>query len=107
MNQDINRLLMELERSMRAINREVINPEIQELTIDGLRPVLSLVANARARYLKALFNLGISVTEGKPTDSQLDELASLRREYEELVSAAKALETAIQRGYLDVQPSRR
>ncbi|MCW5584546.1 MAG: hypothetical protein KIS75_00305, partial [Chromatiales bacterium] len=60
MNPDINRLLMELERTMRAVNHEVINPQIQALTIDGLRPVLCLVANARARYLKALFDLGAS-----------------------------------------------
>jgi len=107
MNQDINRLLMELERSMRLINREAINPAIQELTIDGLRPVLCLVANARARYLRALFDLGASAEDGRPTEAQLDELATLRREYSELTEAARALETAIQRGYLDVQPSAR
>ena len=108
MNQEINRLLMELERNMRAINREVINPQIKELTIDGLRPVLSLVANARARYLKALFDLGASVpADHPPSESQFDELAKLRREYDELVTGAKALETAIQRGYLDVEENRR
>ena len=31
MNQDINRLLMEMERSMRAINRELINPKEQRV----------------------------------------------------------------------------
>ena len=109
MNQDINRLLMELERSMRTINHEVINPEITELTIDGLRPVLCLVANARARYLKALFDLGASEKEsgGRPTEAQFDELRQLRLEYDELVNGAKALETAIQRGYLDVIPGTR
>jgi hypothetical protein len=107
MNQDPNRLLMELERSMRAINREVLNPQIQELSINGLRPVLFLVASARARYLKALVDLGESVTDGQPSDSQVDELARLRREYDELVSGAKALETAIQRGYLDILPAKR
>lgn len=103
MNQETNRLLMELERSMRAINREVINPEIQELTIDGLRPVLCLVANARARYLKALFELGAETEDHRPTAGQFEDLARLRHEYDELVVAAKALETAIQRGYLDVK----
>jgi hypothetical protein len=104
MNQDINRLLMELERSIRTINHEVINPQITELTIDGLRPVLCLVANARARYLKALFDLGASEDESKerPTEAQFEDLRQLRLEYDELVSGAKALETAIQRGYLDV-----
>lgn len=104
MDQDINRLMMELERSMRSINREVINPEIRELTIDGLRPVLRLVAQARARYLKALFHLGDEVQDHVPSDAQFAELAKLRIEYDELVNGAKALEAAIQRGYVDVEP---
>ena len=103
MNQDINRLLMELEHSMRSINRELINPEIAEIEIDGLRPVLCLVANARARYLKALFDLGASLTDDRPTEGQFAELSQLRGEYEELLSGAQALETAIQRGYVDVR----
>jgi len=107
MSQEINRMLLELERSMRAINREVINPAIQELTLDRLRPVLNLVANARARYLKALFDLGASAENASPTAAQFEQLAERRREYEELVSGAKALETAIQRGYVDIAPSRR
>lgn len=107
MSQDINRLLMELERSMRAINREIINPTVDELTVDDLRPVVCLVAHARARYLSALFALGADVEDGRPTDGQFDELGKLRREYEELVSAAKALEAAIQRGYVDVESSAR
>lgn len=109
MNQDINRLLMELERSIRTINHEVINPQIAELTVEGLRPVLCLVANARARYLKALFDLGASENESheRPTEAQFEKLRQLRLEYDELVSGAKALETAIQRGYLDVIPGSR
>jgi len=102
MNQQNNRLLVELEHSMRTINREVINPEIQSLTLDDLRPMLSLVANARARYIKELFSLGTCAPDGRPTADQFDTLAQLRCEYDELASAAKALETAIQRGYLDI-----
>jgi hypothetical protein len=103
MNQDINRLLMELERSMRSINRELINPRIKELTVDGMRPVLYLVAHARSRYLNALFDLGASAKDGAPTDAQFEELRKLRIEFDELVNGAKALETAIQRGYIDVE----
>ena len=108
MSQDINRMLMEFERSMRSINREVINPEIKELTIDGLRPVIRLIAQARARYLKALFELG-DTRQGQqvPDEQQLEELSRLRHAYEEMAQAAQALETAIQRGYLDVRPSAR
>jgi len=106
MDQDSNRLLMELERSMRSINREIINPVIQELTIDGLRPFLCMVAQARARYLKAVVDLGDGNLDRHLDSSQLEYLQNLRREYDELSSASQALEAAIQRGYLDVQPSR-
>jgi hypothetical protein len=105
MNQDINRLLMELERLMRAVNREVINPQIKELSIDEMRPALCLVANARASYLKAFFELGAGAEGNEPTETQLDELTQLRHQYNELAEAAKALETAIQRGYIDVKAS--
>lgn len=105
MNQDINRLLMELERNMRAVNRDIINPRITELTIDGLKPVLRLVAHARARYLHALFELGASVDQEAPSDAQFEALEKLRTQYEELVQGAKELETAIQRGYLDIDGS--
>ena len=103
MHQDINRLLMELERNMRSINRALINPEITELTIEGLRPVLSLVARARARYLKTLFDLGEGAADGRLSASQFDELRQRRIEYEEVSKGARALETAIQRGYMDVK----
>lgn len=106
MGQNNNRLLMELERSMRSINREIINPQIHELTIDGLRPVLRLVAQARARYLKAFFDLGDRPSDDEIDNDDLARLEKLRREYDELSDAARALETAIQRGYLDVQPDR-
>jgi hypothetical protein len=103
MNQEINRLLMEIEHMMRAVNREVINPQIPQLTVDDIRPVVCLVAHARASYLKTLVDLGSLVGEdAKPDQQQFDELALRRREYDELVHAAQALEAAIQRGYLDI-----
>ena len=107
MNQDINRLLLELERHMRSVNRAAINPQIRELTIDDLDPVLRLVADARARYLRAFFDLGAAVDGEAPGDAQMAELRRLRAEYEELMTAAKELEQAIQRGYLDVTDSQK
>ena len=71
-------MLLELERSMRSINREVINPEIKELTIDGLRPLIRLIAQARARYLRALFELGDKNSGQTPDARQLEELGRLR-----------------------------
>ncbi len=105
MTQDINRLLLEMERRMRSMNRELIKPKIKELTVDDMHPVLCLVAHARARYLKALFDIGAGVQDGMPSDSQFTELKKPRVEYDELVDGAKALETAIQRGYIDVESS--
>jgi hypothetical protein len=107
MNKNSNRLLMELERVMRSINHEVINPQINELSIDDLRPVLGMVAHARARYLKALFALGANEAgiEERPSQAQFEDLRALRAEYDELINGARALETAIQRGYLDVKSS--
>lgn len=108
MNQDINRLLMALEQNMREINHEIINPQITELTLDDLRPVLCTVANARARYLKALFDLGAKEeqTHARPGEQEFAELRQLRLEFDELMSGAQALEAAIQRGYLDVIPNK-
>ena len=83
------------------------NPEVQALTIEDLRPVLCLVASARRRYLQNPLRLGAAVEAGHPDDGQLEDLARRRREFEELAAAAKALETAIQRGYLDVDPGAR
>ena len=105
MSQDINRLLMELERHMRTVNREVINPQITELTIDGLEPAMRLVARARARYLRAFFDLGENADSEAPDETQIAGLRRLRTEYEELMTAARELEQAIQRGYLDVTTS--
>jgi hypothetical protein len=96
---------MELERHMRAINRELINPEIKALSLADLRPVLTLVAHARARYLKQLFDLGAVVDTEPLTGEQFERLRTFRLEYEELAAGAKALETAIQRGYIDVASS--
>lgn len=102
MSTEINRLLMELERVMRDVNREVINPHIPHLHIADLDPALRLVAEARAEYLSAFFSLHEHKKDGKLGDEQIKRLHRLRIRYEELVEGAKALETAIQRGYLDI-----
>ena len=103
MTQETNRLLMEVERSRRNINHEIINPNIRKLTLDGLDPVLRLVANARARYITLLFELGDNSLDRDPTPEEFADLRRLREEFDELVKAAQAMETAIQRGYLDVE----
>ena len=99
---DRNRLLLELDKAIRDLNRSIINPKIPELKLDDLCPVMELVARARAAYLNELFDMSSLLSEGLPSPEQVRQLRCLRETYEELVSGAKALETAIERGYLDI-----
>lgn len=102
---DTNRLLIELDRTMRTLNREVLNPEIPKLTMKGLEPTLRMVAIVRSAYLQAVLELAEISTGKIPDPQQIAELRKTRECYEELLSGAKAIETAIKRGYLDVEGS--
>ena len=102
MSTDNNRLLLELDKTIREINRKVINPEIPELSLEDLCPVMELVAKARSNYLRELFDIASVVDGGMPSHDQLKQLRYLRLAFEELREGSQALETAIQRGYLDV-----
>lgn len=102
MSTDHNRLLLQIERSMRAINQEAIKPIVPELSLTDLNPVIAMVARTRAEYLRELFDLATSCDTTVPTSEQVAHLRSLRLSYEEQVAGAQALEAAIQRGYLSV-----
>jgi hypothetical protein len=102
MSTENNRLLLELDKTIREINRRVINPEIPELSLNDLNPIMELVARARSNYLKELFDMATVVEDGMPSPDQLKQLRYLRLSFEELREGAQALEAAIQRGYLDV-----
>lgn len=97
-----NRLLLMVEKTLRETNREVINPLFEKLKIDDLKPVLSLVARARAEYLKQLFAMAKQYPDQLPDAAIITDLKDTRARYEELLSASKALEVAIERNYLDV-----
>jgi hypothetical protein len=97
-----NRLLLEISNSKRCINQETINPEIPELTLDDLKPVMKMVAVARANYLQHLFSISKTAGDDGPSVDDIKRLKNLRLIYEELSSGAQALEAAIERGYLDV-----
>lgn len=99
---DVNRLLLQFEKAVREINREEINPRITELKLNDLNPVVKMVAQARARYLKGLFDLANISEDERPMPEQIKKLKIMRETYEELVEGSKALEIAIERGYLDV-----
>lgn len=98
-----NRLLLQIHGAIKALNRSIINPRIKELQFDDLAPVIEMVARARADYLEEMFNLANSLEGQRPSTEQLKRLRHLRVTFEELASGSKALEAAIERGYLDVE----
>lgn len=99
---DNNRLLLELERIRRDVNREVINPEIPELSMADIEPIIRMVARVRLAYLREFLDIA-RLGGDLPSSHQVEMLRELRLAYDELVAAANAMETAIQRGYLDVR----
>ena len=102
MSVESNRLLLLVDRELREINRQVIHKEFEKLSIDDLKPSLNLVARARADYLKDLFDIAKEFPDSLPPAERVETLAKHRIRYDELVAASKALETAIERSYLDV-----
>lgn len=107
-DKDINRLLLKYHQLLKSSNRDHINPEIEELKIEDLQPMVQLVAKSRAAYLKYSYNLGKQYydKEGYPTADELKTLKTLRLRFTELAEAAQAFETSIHRGYLDIMPSK-
>ena len=98
-----SRLLLELHKTITDVNRSTINPRITELKMTDLVPVIQMVANARAEYLDEVFKLTTTLKGQAPSTDQLKHLRHLRLTFEELAFGSQALETAIERGYIDVQ----
>ncbi|WP_439101794.1 hypothetical protein [Congregibacter sp.] len=95
------RLLLELEKIRRDVNREIMNPAIPELSVEDIRPVITMASRARLSYLQELIDIS-KISREIPSHEQISMLARRREAYEELRAAVNALETAIDRGYLDV-----
>lgn len=100
-----NRLLLELEKHRREINREIINPQFPKLALEDLEPLLRMMAHARADYVRVLLEIANDGNDQLPTRAQVEQLKGCRETFDELVAAINALETLIQREYLDVKPS--
>ncbi len=98
----INHARMEMQQELRRINREIIHDMVPELGIKKLSPLFHLVAKARGLYIKKLIEIS-EQSSNLPTDAQVKELSLLRRSYEELLSGGHMIETAIERGYIDVE----
>lgn len=105
MQRDTNRLLLQFEQLLREVNREVINPEIEELSLEKLRPIIQMVAKSRAAYLKRLYDISKihDETATLPSKEQMAELKLLRERFIDLADGAKSIEISIQRGYLDLK----
>jgi hypothetical protein len=99
---DCKKFLLKMNSRIRKLNREIINPELSELTLDDLTPAIRMVARARAAYLKQYCKTAKTVGEGLPDKEQVMKLRDLRLVVEELVSGVQAVECAIEHNYLDV-----
>ena len=102
---ETNRLLLQFEQLLREVNREVINSEIEDLSLDKLRPFIQIVAKCRGAYLKRLFDLSADHDKNKtlPSEKEMAELKTLRERFLDLADGAKPIEISIQRGYLDLK----
>lgn len=98
------RLLIELERIMKEVNRETLNPLFSELTPGDILPIMEMVAKARGSYIKELFKLSKLSNQGQQLNAELvKDLRFSRLIFDELVEAYQALDIAIEHGYLDVE----
>lgn len=102
---DINRMILQFEHILKQANRERINPAIDELSIDDLKPIIDLVARARASYIKHLYDLSRKYfnSDQFPSAEELKKLKAYRNRFDELSEGAKSVEISIQRGYLDLK----
>lgn len=103
MEAEIRRMMLAFEQQLRETNREIVNPMVEAVHLDNITPVLSMVAKARGHYLKAIFELAQATDGELPDDNQIKEIAKSKIRYDQLMAASQALETAIQRGYLDIK----
>ena len=100
--QSNKRLLLELDKHRRDINKETINSSVDDLNLDKLMPVVDMVAKSRAAYISELMKLSNGGPDSSPSLKEMDQLREKRSEFEELVAATNALEVAIERGYVDI-----
>lgn len=105
MSRDNSRLIMELDKHRREINRSQINPTFNTVDMNSLMPVVKVCAKARADYIECLMSIANLDEDQCCAPEQIEQLRRHRLAYEELVSAANALETVIKRDYVDVAES--
>lgn len=99
-----SRFLMELDAARKTINRQVLSPKIDRISIADIEPTLRAVAHARAEYISAFMRVADNA-DPAPTPDMIADLKRKREAFDELVLAANALEQVIQRDYIDVVPA--
>jgi hypothetical protein len=96
------RFLANVETMTRAANREIIHKHMTAVTADDVTRLAVMVAELRARYLKAA--MGLVDREGgvAPDAGEVSKLARARETYDEAVAAFEAMRRAIERGYVNI-----
>ncbi len=93
----IMHFLETMEAAVLEANCEVIGREIPHLNQESFLRMAVRVAELRADYLRA----GMKVAEARhPSTTAIDELARVRRAYEEVLAVFEAAERVIERGYV-------
>lgn len=94
--------LAQVERDIRAANREVIHAHIPQLSEARFIELARCVAEHRARYLEAAIALSRLPVDSGEAQALLSSLPRLRAAFDETRDAFSALERAIARGYVDI-----
>jgi hypothetical protein len=85
-----------------AANREILARALGHADLDRFQRLAVAAAQARARWAAA--SLTLSQKAEAPTAQEIDQLAALRRAYEELTEAYEGLRRMVERGYLPYRP---
>ena len=93
----IRHFLENTEAAILEANCEVIGREIPNLNRDSFLRMAVHVAELRADYFRA----GLKVAEARhPDTAAIEELARVRKAYEEMQAVFEAAERVIERGYV-------
>lgn len=85
-----------------AANREILAKALGHADLDRFQRLAIAAAQARARWAAA--SMTLSQKAEAPSAQDIDQLAALRRAYEELTEAYEGLRRLVERGYLHYRP---
>jgi hypothetical protein len=92
-----------LENAIREVNHEVISPVLGPLSVEDILPIAVTVSKLRMRYLREAFDMVKHQSDGYLTQDEAARLRQYREVYEEALAAYRALEHAINRGYISIK----